>query len=138
MHRPHTKVYQLTKMLKRIIGWTLATALAAVTTALIFVLVTRISFFFANHYGIDPTPCELIRYGLKRADTAYALWRCPVRVGMAPIDRIGQRLVNETSATGILLLSAVFFAMSLVFGVCWPSIRRKRPDPTGSHAKSRL
>jgi hypothetical protein len=133
---PPNKVYQLTKILKRIIGWTLATALAAVATALIFVLVTRISFFFVNHYGIDPTPCELIRYGLKRADTAYALWRCPVRIGVAPIDRIAQRLVNETSATGFL--SVVFFVMSLPFLVCCASIRRKKLDPTAAHPKSRI
>jgi hypothetical protein len=111
-------------MLKRILGWTLATALAAVATSLIFVVVTRIAFFSVNHYGIDPTPCELMRYGLKRADTGYALWRCPVRIGMAPIDRIAQRLVNETSATAIL--SVVSVAMSLVFVVCWPSFRKKK------------
>jgi hypothetical protein len=122
----------MTTILQRIIGW----ALAAVATALIFVLAARISFFVVNHYGIDPTPCELARYGLKRANTAYVLWwRCPVRVGMAPIDRIAQRLVNETSATGIL--SVVFFAMSLAFVVSRPSIRREKSESDRREATRR-
>jgi hypothetical protein len=110
---------RVTKISRLIIGLLLAVVLVTLS----FVLATRIAFFLVNHYAIDPTPCELIRYGLQPANTAYVLWRCPVLIGVTPIDQIAQHVVNELSATKIL--TVVFFALSLALIICWASHRKK-------------
>jgi preprotein translocase subunit SecG len=125
----------MTTILKRIIGWALAAAIAAVATALFFLIAMRISFFIVNDYDIDPTPCELARYGLQRIDTTYAARLSRGCIGRPPINRIARRLANETSATGIL--SVMFFVIGLALVVFW-SQSAERSDASGGTQESRF
>ena len=100
--------------------------------AVLFILVVRAVFFVLSGYCIDPTLCEIVRYSTSLQRFDYVLQSCGLHTGLVNFDRVGEVLLNETSATRFL--SALFLTAVAAFVVvriaatrdARPSLRKRR------------